>query len=106
MAQKISLRALVAWALVAAVWWMGLLATPATAIWLSIPSSGTKCVSEEIHSNVVVLADYYVVHEFIEVHDQPPQHIPTISVRVTNFVKIRCFIDFFDFFFFFSKYEL
>ncbi|EXB44367.1 Transmembrane emp24 domain-containing protein 10 [Morus notabilis] len=84
MAQKISLRALVAWASVAAVWWMGLLATPATAIWLSIPSSGTKCVSEEIHSNVVVLADYYVVHDFIEVHDQPPQHIPTISVRVTS----------------------
>ncbi|KAK5774771.1 Transmembrane emp24 domain-containing 10 [Gossypium arboreum] len=31
------------------------------AIWLNIPKTGTKCVSEEIHSNVVVLADYVVV---------------------------------------------
>lgn len=36
------------------------------AIWLTIPpTGGTKCVSEEIQSNVVVLADYYVVYEHI-----------------------------------------
>ncbi|XVF64715.1 hypothetical protein PTKIN_Ptkin09bG0189600 [Pterospermum kingtungense] len=50
----------------------------AEAIWLTIPSSGTKCVSEEIQSNVVVLADYYVIDE------NNPDHIPTISARVTS----------------------
>ncbi|KAJ6795355.1 transmembrane emp24 domain-containing protein p24delta3-like [Iris pallida] len=33
------------------------------AVWLDLPPSGTKCVSEEIQPNVVVLADYSVVHE-------------------------------------------
>lgn len=47
------------------------------AIWLTIPpTGGTKCVSEEIQSNVVVLADYYVVDE----HD--PEHTATISSKV------------------------
>ncbi|XP_021285077.1 transmembrane emp24 domain-containing protein p24delta5 [Herrania umbratica] len=50
----------------------------AEALWLTIPSSGTKCVSEEIQSNVVVLADYYVVDE------NNPDHIPTVSARVTS----------------------
>ncbi|GAB4848149.1 hypothetical protein Ancab_002815 [Ancistrocladus abbreviatus] len=50
----------------------------AQAIWLNIPSSGTKCVSEEIQNNVVVLADYYVVSE-----DDSSQE-PTISVKVTS----------------------
>ncbi|KAK8600823.1 hypothetical protein V6N13_059430 [Hibiscus sabdariffa] len=50
----------------------------AEAIWLTIPSSGTKCVSEEIQSNVVVLADYYVIDE------NNPDQIPTISARVTS----------------------
>ncbi|KAK6257494.1 hypothetical protein QUC31_000953 [Theobroma cacao] len=48
------------------------------AIWLTIPSSGTKCVSEEIQSNVVVLADYNVIDE------NNPDHIPTVSARVTS----------------------
>ncbi|GLT85032.1 hypothetical protein SLE2022_032340 [Rubroshorea leprosula] len=48
------------------------------AIWLTVPSSGTKCVSEEIQNNVVVLADYYVIDE------TNPAHIPTISARVTS----------------------
>ncbi|KAL1207632.1 Transmembrane emp24 domain-containing protein p24delta5 [Cardamine amara subsp. amara] len=49
------------------------------AIWLTIPpSGGTKCVSEEIQSNVVVLADYYVVDE------KNPEHTPTISAKVTS----------------------
>ncbi|KAJ0257576.1 Transmembrane emp24 domain-containing protein p24delta5 [Hirschfeldia incana] len=49
------------------------------AIWLTIPpTGGTKCVSEEIQSNVVVLADYYVVDE----HN--PEHTPAISAKVTS----------------------
>ncbi|CAA7047860.1 unnamed protein product [Microthlaspi erraticum] len=49
------------------------------AIWLTIPpTGGTKCVSEEIHSNVVVLADYYVVDE----HN--PDNAPAISIKVTS----------------------
>jgi hypothetical protein len=32
-------------------------------VWLTISSSGTKCVSEDIQGNVIVLADYYVVDE-------------------------------------------
>ncbi|XVE48679.1 hypothetical protein DITRI_Ditri01bG0021700 [Diplodiscus trichospermus] len=47
------------------------------AIWLNLPTTGTKCVSEEIQSNVVVLADYVVVSE-------DHGHIPTISVKVTS----------------------
>ncbi|XWS23770.1 hypothetical protein CRYUN_Cryun28dG0043900 [Craigia yunnanensis] len=50
----------------------------AEAIWLTIPGSGTKCVSEEIQSNVVVLAEYYVIDE------NNPDHIPIISARVTS----------------------
>lgn len=48
------------------------------AIWLNIPSSGTKCVSEEIQTHVVVLADYYVVDN--DVKDGHP--LPTISAKV------------------------
>ncbi|KAF4348490.1 hypothetical protein F8388_018869 [Cannabis sativa] len=47
-------------------------------IWLTLPSSGTKCVSEEIQNNVVVLGDYVVVSED-HTHDTP-----TISVKVTS----------------------
>lgn len=49
------------------------------AIWLNVPSSGTKCVSEDIQNHVVVLADYYVVEESTEA-----THTSTISVRVTS----------------------
>ncbi|KAG7592559.1 GOLD domain [Arabidopsis thaliana x Arabidopsis arenosa] len=49
------------------------------AIWLTIPTTGgTKCVSEEIQSNVVVLADYYVVDE----HN--PENTPAVSSKVTS----------------------
>lgn len=48
------------------------------AIWLSLPDSGTKCVSEEIHNNVVVLADYVVISDD---HVHPT---PTISAKVTS----------------------
>jgi hypothetical protein len=48
------------------------------AIWLTLPASGTKCVSEEIQNNVVVLADYVVV---------PDDHTrnPTLAVKVPFF---------------------
>lgn len=47
-----------------------------SAVWLSLPASGTKCVSEEIHNNVVVLADYVVISED---HVHPT---PSISAKV------------------------
>ncbi|KAK3006846.1 hypothetical protein RJ639_016579 [Escallonia herrerae] len=48
------------------------------AIWLSLPASGTKCVSEEIHNNVVVLADYVVISE------DHTHATPTVSTKVTS----------------------
>lgn len=51
----------------------------AEAVWLTISSSGTKCVSEEIQSNVVVLADYYIVDD-----EHAHLHTATISSRVTS----------------------
>ncbi|RWW32126.1 hypothetical protein GW17_00003218 [Ensete ventricosum] len=50
----------------------------AAGVWLNLPASGTKCVSEEIQPNVVVLADYAVVHEG---HDEGA--IPTIAAKVS-----------------------
>ncbi|XP_057737854.1 transmembrane emp24 domain-containing protein p24delta3-like [Arachis stenosperma] len=50
----------------------------AEAVWLTIPSSGTKCISEEIQSNVVVLADYYVIP------GEGHHHLPGISAKVTS----------------------
>ncbi|XP_006647967.1 transmembrane emp24 domain-containing protein p24delta3-like [Oryza brachyantha] len=50
----------------------------AEAVWLDLPQSGTKCVSEEIQSNVVVLADYALMYE-----SHPSSH-PTIAVKVTS----------------------
>uniref|UniRef100_A0A0D9VLH8 GOLD domain-containing protein n=1 Tax=Leersia perrieri TaxID=77586 RepID=A0A0D9VLH8_9ORYZ len=50
----------------------------AEAVWLDLPQSGTKCVSEEIQSNVVVLADYAIMYE-----SHPSSH-PTIAVKVTS----------------------
>ncbi|KAG8368767.1 hypothetical protein BUALT_Bualt15G0080800 [Buddleja alternifolia] len=48
------------------------------AIWLSLPASGTKCVSEEIQNKIVVLADYVVITDD---HVHPT---PTISAKVTS----------------------
>ncbi|KAF7829845.1 transmembrane emp24 domain-containing protein p24delta3-like [Senna tora] len=56
-----------------------LLLPQAHAVWLTIPSSGTKCVSEEIQNHVVVLADYYVVADQID-----SNHLPAVSARVTS----------------------
>lgn len=47
------------------------------AIWMSLPSaSSTKCVTEEIHNNVVVLGDYVVIS------DDNVHPTPTISAKV------------------------
>lgn len=53
----------------------------AEALWVELPTSGTKCLSEDIHSNVVVLAEYVVVGD--EEHSQA-NVVPTISVKVTS----------------------
>ncbi|KAF8108010.1 hypothetical protein N665_0115s0025 [Sinapis alba] len=47
------------------------------AIWLDVPTTGTKCVSEEIQSNIVVLADYIIISEDHSI-------VPTISAKVTS----------------------
>ncbi|KAL2511841.1 Transmembrane emp24 domain-containing protein p24 delta 3 [Abeliophyllum distichum] len=48
------------------------------AIWLNMPASGTKCVSEEIQNNIVVLADYIVISDD-RVHPNP-----TIAIKVQS----------------------
>ena len=51
----------------------------AAGVWLNLPASGTKCVSEEIQPNVVVLADYAVVHE-----GHAEGGLPTIAAKVRS----------------------
>lgn len=47
------------------------------AIWMNLPAaSSTKCVTEEIHNNVVVLGDYVVIS------DDNVHPTPTISAKV------------------------
>ncbi|XP_010480298.1 PREDICTED: transmembrane emp24 domain-containing protein p24delta4 [Camelina sativa] len=46
------------------------------AVWLTIPHTGSKCVSEEIQSNIVVLADYLVISDEHSI-------FPTVSIKVT-----------------------
>ncbi|CAG7888968.1 unnamed protein product [Brassica rapa] len=46
-------------------------------VWLNIPKTGAKCVSEEIQSKVVVLADYLVISDEHSI-------FPTVSVKVTS----------------------
>ncbi|KAK4777634.1 hypothetical protein SAY87_017821 [Trapa incisa] len=52
-------------------------AEEAEAVWMTLRSTGMKCVSEEIQHNVVVLADYVVA---------PDEHAnyPYITVKVTS----------------------
>ncbi|KAF8411789.1 hypothetical protein HHK36_004348 [Tetracentron sinense] len=59
-------------------WWMGDLVPLGQALWLGLPAAGTKCVSEEIQNNVVVLADFTVVSDDVSLQ------IPTISAKVTS----------------------
>lgn len=49
------------------------------AVWLEVPSTGTKCVSEDIKQNVVVIADFSVVND-----DSNPQTSLNIAARVTS----------------------
>uniref|UniRef100_A0A0D9XEE4 GOLD domain-containing protein n=1 Tax=Leersia perrieri TaxID=77586 RepID=A0A0D9XEE4_9ORYZ len=65
-----------AWAAAATVllWWM---AAGAGAVWLEISPSASKCVSEEIQANVVVIGDYTVLYE----HHHAD---PTVTVKVTS----------------------
>lgn len=52
----------------------------ARGLWLNLPSSGTKCVSEELHSNVFVLGDY---HSFFGEQDDSNNTVaPIVSVKV------------------------
>ncbi|XP_006660684.1 transmembrane emp24 domain-containing protein p24delta4-like [Oryza brachyantha] len=62
-------------AAVAALLWC--MAAGAGAVWLEIAPSGTKCVSEEIQSNVVVIGDYSVLYEHHHAH-------PTVTAKVTS----------------------
>lgn len=49
------------------------------AVWLEVPSTGTKCVSEDIKQNVVVIADFSVVND-----DSNPHTSLNIAARVTS----------------------
>ncbi|XP_022899222.1 transmembrane emp24 domain-containing protein p24delta3-like, partial [Olea europaea var. sylvestris] len=51
---------------------------PGDAIWLTMPTSGNKCISEEIQNNVVVLADYIVIS------DDRVHRNPIIAVKVQS----------------------
>ncbi|XP_051139943.1 transmembrane emp24 domain-containing protein p24delta3-like [Andrographis paniculata] len=54
----------------------------ARGLWIDLPSSGTKCVSNELRDNVVVLADYYA---FIgDDYDANSTVAPAISAKVTS----------------------
>lgn len=55
----------------------------ARGIWLNLPSSGPKCISEEIDNNVVVFVDYYSFYG--DRDDYNSSLSPTISVKVFNF---------------------
>lgn len=56
----------------------------AEAVYIDIPSSGTKCVSENIQTHTVVLAYYYVVTHIVNTteftHEDYQPH--SISVKV------------------------
>uniref|UniRef100_A0A7N0ZVE3 GOLD domain-containing protein n=1 Tax=Kalanchoe fedtschenkoi TaxID=63787 RepID=A0A7N0ZVE3_KALFE len=68
--------------LVAALTLMGLTMWGAVdAIWLTLPSDGTtKCVSEDIQNNVLVLADYHVIVD----DGNAAATTPAVSARVTS----------------------
>ncbi|XP_078444323.1 transmembrane emp24 domain-containing protein p24delta3-like [Wolffia australiana] len=50
----------------------------AESVWIKLPNSGTKCVSEEINAHVVVLGEYSV---FYENHFNDT---PTVSSKITS----------------------
>jgi hypothetical protein len=58
----------------ATLWW---LTGCAGAVWLELATTAIKCLSEEIQSNVVVMADYSILFE-----EHPIR--PRVSAKVTN----------------------
>ncbi|XP_010272786.1 PREDICTED: transmembrane emp24 domain-containing protein p24delta3-like [Nelumbo nucifera] len=56
---------------------MGLLLPLGEAIWLSIPPSRTKCVSEEIHNDAIISGDYSLIADDLA-------HAPTITAKVAS----------------------
>lgn len=62
------------------------------AIWMTVPATGTKCVSEELQNNVVVLADYVVVSENDHSHLTPTiaakVGIPTFNLHTHTYIHI------------------
>lgn len=54
----------------------------ARGLWLDMPASGTKCISEELHNNAVVLADYYAFTG--DDYDVNATLVPTITVKVNS----------------------
>ncbi|CAA7401574.1 unnamed protein product [Spirodela intermedia] len=63
-------------AMVAAVAMMA--AGRAGAVWVKLPNSGTKCVSEEINAHVVVMGEYSAFYE------EDMKDTPTISSKITS----------------------
>ncbi|RWR92858.1 transmembrane emp24 domain-containing protein p24delta4-like protein [Cinnamomum micranthum f. kanehirae] len=57
---------------------LGLLPSFGLALWLNLPPSQMKCVSEEIQTNLIALGDYTVVTE------DDASIVPTISAKVTS----------------------
>ncbi|XP_010272898.1 PREDICTED: transmembrane emp24 domain-containing protein p24delta3-like [Nelumbo nucifera] len=57
---------------------MSLLPPLGEAVWLNLPPSTTKCVSEEIQNNIVVLGDYNVVA------NNRSYDLPGINAKVTS----------------------
>jgi p24 family protein delta-1 len=60
-------------------WW---LTRCAGAVWLELSTTATKCLSEEIQSNVVVMADYSILFE-----EHPVR--PTVSAKVQRVAENR-----------------
>ncbi|KAI3460587.1 hypothetical protein Pfo_017250 [Paulownia fortunei] len=67
------------WALILVV---ALVVPAARGIWLDLPNSRPKCVSEELHNSVVVMADYYSFYG--ERDDLNATVTPSISVKVSS----------------------
>lgn len=62
----------------------------ARGIWLELPSSGTRCVSEDLHNNVVVLADYYSF--FGESYDENATIThPSVTIKVYSSLRFLIF---------------
>ncbi|XP_042036855.1 transmembrane emp24 domain-containing protein p24delta4-like [Salvia splendens] len=58
-------------------------APAARGVWLDLPPTGSKCISEELHNNAVVLADYYAfIGEDYDVNGTTVA--PSITVKVTS----------------------